>query len=74
MSEVLFLVEQAPEGGYTARALGDSIFTEADTLPELRQRVPAILGDVAEAQKIGRDESLEQLFGRARAMPAKLQS
>jgi hypothetical protein len=39
MSEVLFLVEQAPEGGYTARALGVSIFTEADTLPELRKMV-----------------------------------
>lgn len=39
MSEILFLVEQVPEGGYTARALGDSIFTEADTLPELRQMV-----------------------------------
>lgn len=39
MSEILFLVEQAPEGGYTARVLGDSIFTEADTLPELRKMV-----------------------------------
>jgi hypothetical protein len=39
MSEILFLVEQAPEGGYTARALGNSIFTEADTLQELRQMV-----------------------------------
>jgi hypothetical protein len=39
MSEILFLVEQAPEGGYTARALGNSIFTEADTLPELRRMV-----------------------------------
>src|SRR5262249_25912813 len=28
-SEVIFLVEEAPEGGYTARALGESIFTEA---------------------------------------------
>ena len=37
MSEVLFLVEQAPKGGYTARALGESIFTEADTLPELHK-------------------------------------
>ena len=26
MSEILFLVEQTPEGGYTARALGDSMF------------------------------------------------
>ena len=31
MDEVIFLVEEAPEGGYTARALGTSIFTEADT-------------------------------------------
>ena len=39
MSEVIFTVEEAPEGGYTARALGFSIFTEADTLPELREAV-----------------------------------
>lgn len=39
MSEIVFLVEQAPEGGYVARALGESIFTEADTLPELRLMV-----------------------------------
>ncbi len=36
MSELIFLVEEAPEGGYTGRALGQSIFTEADTLEELR--------------------------------------
>ncbi len=36
MTELIFLVEDAPEGGYTARALGESIFTEADTLPELQ--------------------------------------
>ncbi len=39
MSEIIFTVEEAPEGGYTARALGFSIFTEADTLPELREAV-----------------------------------
>lgn len=39
MSEILFLVQQAPEGGYTARALGESVFTEADTLPELRKMI-----------------------------------
>ena len=31
MAEIVFLVEEAPEGGYTARALGFSIYTEADT-------------------------------------------
>ena len=39
MSEVVFLVEEDPEEGYTARALGESIFTEADTLDELRTMV-----------------------------------
>jgi hypothetical protein len=39
MNEVIFTIEEAPEGGYTARALGFSIFTEADTLPELREAV-----------------------------------
>ena len=37
--EILFLVEEAAEGGYTARALGYSIFTEADTWEELREAV-----------------------------------
>jgi len=37
MNEIIFLVEEAPEGGYTARALGFSIFTEADTWDELKE-------------------------------------
>ena len=39
MSEVLFTVTEAPEGGYTASAVRVSIFTEADTLDELRANV-----------------------------------
>ena len=39
MDELIFLVEDAPEGGYTARALGESIFTEADDLHGLREQV-----------------------------------
>jgi hypothetical protein len=35
-TEIIFLVDEAPEGGYEAHALGHSIHTEADTLPELR--------------------------------------
>ena len=38
-NEILFLVEEAPEGGYIARALGESIFTEADDLASLHQQV-----------------------------------
>jgi len=39
MKEIIFIVEEAPEGGYTARALGTSIFTEADGLTELRSQI-----------------------------------
>ena len=37
--EIIFTVEDAPEGGYTARALGHAIFTQGETLEELRQMV-----------------------------------
>jgi hypothetical protein len=39
MSEIIFLVEEAPEGGYTARALGHSIFTEGESLDDVRTKV-----------------------------------
>lgn len=35
MKEFIFVVEEAPEGGFTARALGQSIFTEADDMESL---------------------------------------
>jgi hypothetical protein len=39
MREIVFLVEDAPEGGVIARALGHSIFTDADNYDELREQV-----------------------------------
>ncbi len=39
MNEIIFQVDDAPEGGYTARALGHAIFTEAESLDELRDHV-----------------------------------
>jgi hypothetical protein len=38
-TEILFLVEEAPEGGYLAQAVGYCICTEADTWEELREAV-----------------------------------
>lgn len=35
-SEIIFLIEESPEGGYEAKALGYSIYTEADTFEEVR--------------------------------------
>lgn len=39
MSEIIFLVENAVEGGYTARALGESIFTDGEDVDELRTNI-----------------------------------
>lgn len=39
MNELIFSVEEAAEGGFTARALGASIFTEADTLADLQNQI-----------------------------------
>ena len=39
MSEIVFLVEEDPDGGFTARALGESIFAEADDMDGLRADV-----------------------------------
>ncbi|MDP3795013.1 MAG: 2-oxoisovalerate dehydrogenase [bacterium] len=39
MSEIHFIVEEAPEGGYLARAVGVDIVTEADDLPGLHAQV-----------------------------------
>jgi hypothetical protein len=38
-SEIVFVVDEAPEGGYVARAVGESIVTEADDLDSLREMV-----------------------------------
>ena len=39
MTEIIFNIEDADEGGYTAQALGHAIFTEAQSLDELRENM-----------------------------------
>ncbi|MCX7016374.1 MAG: 2-oxoisovalerate dehydrogenase E1 subunit beta [Candidatus Sumerlaeota bacterium] len=39
MTKIVFLIEEDPDGGYNARALGESIFTQADDLNLLREMV-----------------------------------
>jgi len=39
MTEILFQVEEDPDGGLTARAVGASIFTEAESIEELRANI-----------------------------------
>jgi hypothetical protein len=37
--EIIFIVEESPEGGYEARSLNHSIYTEADTFEELKEMI-----------------------------------
>lgn len=39
MKEIIFVVEDSDEGGYTAKALGFSIHTEGETLNELKENI-----------------------------------
>ena len=39
VKEIIFIVEEDPEGGYNARALGYSIFTEGETLEEIKEKI-----------------------------------
>ena len=38
-NEIIFYIEESLEGGYEARALGYSIFTDGDTIDELKENI-----------------------------------
>ena len=44
VKEIIFMVEDEPEGGYTANALGYSIFTQGDTWAELKININDAIG------------------------------
>ena len=39
MTEIVFIIEVDPDGGFNARALGESIITQADTMQEVRANI-----------------------------------
>ncbi len=49
-TEIIFAIEESPEGGYEARALGYAIFTEAETLEELKRMIRDAVGCHFEAE------------------------
>ena len=54
--ELIFLVEEAPEGGYLAQALRHSIYTDADTWQKLLEAVQdAVQCHFDEAQRPYKD-------------------
>jgi hypothetical protein len=38
-TEIIFIVEESLDGGFEARALGTSIFTEAENLDDLKKNI-----------------------------------
>jgi hypothetical protein len=38
-TEIIFSVQESPEGGFEARALGHPLFTQADSMDELKMMV-----------------------------------
>ena len=53
--ELIFEVREAEEGGYVARALGQAIFTEAETWAELRDNVLEVTRRSAQDRNISRN-------------------
>ena len=43
MKEMFFIVQEDQDGGYTARAVGQAIFTEAETVKELKENIKEAL-------------------------------
>jgi hypothetical protein len=39
MNEIFFLVEEDIEGGYVAKAIGESIITQSDSLNDLKEMI-----------------------------------
>jgi hypothetical protein len=39
VKEIVFLIEEDPDGGYKARGLGYSIFTQGETVGELKENI-----------------------------------
>jgi len=38
-TEIIFIIEESLDGGYEAHALGNSIYTEAETLDDLKKNI-----------------------------------
>lgn len=39
MKKIIFTIRESTEGGFEARSLGESIFTEADNVEEIKTRI-----------------------------------
>lgn len=71
MNEIIFLVEESDEGGYIAKALGESIITQSETIEELKAMIKDAVKchfDLNKLPKMIRlhfvkEEVMKELFG-----------
>lgn len=61
MSEIIFTLEEDIEGGYTARALGYSIFTQGETIEELKANIKDALSCSFDSDKMPQIIRLHQV-------------
>jgi hypothetical protein len=59
--EIIFLVEEDPEGGYMAKAVGHCICTEADSFAKLKKRVQEATRCHFEAEEMPRSIRLRKV-------------
>jgi hypothetical protein len=72
INEASFIVEEAPERGYTARAPGEAIFTETDDLDGLR--ASKCVDAKPDPGARGRDASMKDLTPQPRFAPSDTES
>lgn len=70
MGKIIFTIKESPEGGYEARALGVSIFTEADTLEELKVRIKEVVDCHFDEEDAEKPEMIHMHFYREEMMAA----
>jgi hypothetical protein len=68
VNELIFMVEEAAEGGYTARALGESIFTEAESMVELTAKIRDAVS--CHFEEAGRPKMLRLHYVKDQVIPA----
>lgn len=64
MKEIIFVVDESPEGGFEARALDHSIFTDGDDLEQLKANVKDAVAthfDAAEMPKVIRLHMVKEI-------------
>ena len=70
MTEIIFVVVESDDGGYTAQSPGAAIVTEADTVPELHAMVRDVVHCYFEEDDLDRPKLIRLHFVRDEVIAA----